>query len=296
MPNAQLFPNGRIDFNTGELKLRTLLECKGCGLRFLERVPSRETLAELYDDDKVIEYWNEPNHEIYQYHKLIESGIEFSRDRPISVLDVGCNTGSFLSILPDQWRKYGVDATPQAIAIAANKVSDADLRVGIFEDSSFTQNSYDLITAWDVMEHIHDVRRFLEKIHHLLRQGGHFVFETGNFSSAYARYSGRAWYYYSLFDHTVFYAPHVIINMTESSGFILKHLVSTIHRQVPSLKKKLRSHVLGCLIPIYTMRGRIRITHSLLARALGKYGTIPQPYVQDHMLVVLQKRETRHQT
>lgn len=91
------------------------------------------------------------------------------------ILDIGCGTGGMLRILHDFGEAIGVDSTQYAIARAKQKtgcrVEEGQLPDGI----PFSPGSFDVVTAFDVIEHIDDDIRALKSIWSLLAQEGLFV-------------------------------------------------------------------------------------------------------------------------
>ncbi|NWG13306.1 MAG: class I SAM-dependent methyltransferase [Acidobacteria bacterium] len=96
------------------------------------------------------------------------------RQRP-RILDLGCASGLFLSRLDSNWERYGVDASDYAIARARGLVPDA-----VFETSSSAgwtfPGPFDVITAFDVLEHIPALDETLRRVAVALRPGGGFIF------------------------------------------------------------------------------------------------------------------------
>jgi len=84
---------------------------------------------------------------ISKYH--VEEGL--------SILDIGCYIGDFLSQVPSSWKKTGIDILPSAIKKARDKNTSGVWHVSKFEDIDLEESGSDIITAWDVLEHIYDI-------------------------------------------------------------------------------------------------------------------------------------------
>lgn len=86
---------------------------------------------------------------------------------PADVLDVGCGGGEFLAAATEAgYRARGVDVSAAAVAICRGRGLDAS--VGDIPDGA----AFDLVTFWDVLEHVPDPRAFLRRAHAALRPGG----------------------------------------------------------------------------------------------------------------------------
>jgi SAM-dependent methyltransferase len=108
---------------------------------------------------------NPPRKHAY-YHSLIDL------DGPGRILDVGCAFGHFLASVPETWERWGTDPSAYAISRAV----DPALRLAVASAHELPSDSFDVITAFDVLEHLTDLDRARQAIHDGLRPGGRFVF------------------------------------------------------------------------------------------------------------------------
>ena len=104
----------------------------------------------------------------------------FKLDNNLDVLEIGYGNGSFLDFARTiGWNISGVEAIPELI----NRASRNNFEV--FKSIDDVQNRYDLIVAFDVLEHIEseDLIIFLTNIKKCLKPNGEFIFRTPNGSS-----------------------------------------------------------------------------------------------------------------
>ena len=94
-----------------------------------------------------------------------------------SVLDVGCNRGEFLHSLPSTVKRYGIEVNRTAAAAAAAAVG-AEVWPGL--DSVPEHHRFDLISCFDVIEHVPNPTSFLDALLHRLKPGGCCVLSSGN--------------------------------------------------------------------------------------------------------------------
>jgi SAM-dependent methyltransferase len=90
------------------------------------------------------------------------------------LLDVGCAYGAFLKEAIDQFEVHGCDISAHAVKIAAERVPAAT----VFQSDIFGVRpvaTYDVITCFDILEHIDDVDRALAHLLTLLKPGGVMV-------------------------------------------------------------------------------------------------------------------------
>ncbi|HKQ60819.1 MAG TPA: methyltransferase domain-containing protein [Candidatus Polarisedimenticolaceae bacterium] len=95
-------------------------------------------------------------------------------ERP-RVLDVGCAFGSFLGALDPRWELHGIDVSEYAIGLARERVPRARLAVAGAGAIPFPA-PFDLITAFDVIEHVPDLPAVREGIRARLGPRGHLLF------------------------------------------------------------------------------------------------------------------------
>ena len=93
-----------------------------------------------------------------------------------SLLDVACGSGTFLRVAAERgFDPTGIDISPAAIALAAERVPGADLRVGEAEHLPFPDSSFDAVTCLGSLEHFESPERGAAEIARVLRPSGRGV-------------------------------------------------------------------------------------------------------------------------
>ncbi len=114
-----------------------------------------------------------PARKLEFYRSLVEKAVGgILRPR---VLDIGCAFGHFLSSLPAHWERCGIDASEYAIGVAARRMPDVRFAVSGAVRHPF-DDPFDVITAFDVLEHVEGIADMFDWIAGSLRPGGAFVF------------------------------------------------------------------------------------------------------------------------
>lgn len=115
----------------------------------------------------------------------ISNQIEWLNDRKLlekesSVLDVGCYEGEFLSKLPENIKKYGVDIDGPAIDRARDKFSDngSEFYCGAFETFDFNGDSPDTIIMFHVLEHVANPVGVLNKLKQISKKSTNLIIEV----------------------------------------------------------------------------------------------------------------------
>jgi SAM-dependent methyltransferase len=126
------------------------------------------------------------------------------------LLDVGCGPGAGLDAAHAAgWEAWGLDLSSEAVARAsarhAGRVSQ-----GTLEDSPFPAGSFDAITAFDVVEHVYDPRRFAAALAAALKPGGSVLIATPNVDSLLARATSRRWVSYKIPEHVTYFSRRTL--------------------------------------------------------------------------------------
>jgi SAM-dependent methyltransferase len=100
----------------------------------------------------------------------IVKSFETDVKEPVRILDVGCGTGANLEMLSQFGDSEGVDVSDEAIEFC--KAKGLRVRKGLAEQLPFENESFDLVTALDVVEHLDDDVAGLKEMHRILKPGG----------------------------------------------------------------------------------------------------------------------------
>src|SRR5581483_8869919 len=134
------------------------------------------------------------------------------------ILDVGCAGGAFLVAARD----FGFDVAgvepSRWMAAFGRKRYGLDIRDGILTPGMFPPASFDVITLWDVIEHVPDPAQALAVIHDLLKPGGYLFVNYPDIASIAARLLGKRWPFW-LSVHLLYYTPKTITRQLEQAGF-----------------------------------------------------------------------------
>lgn len=191
-----------------------LVTCGRCGHIYQNPRPTEAAIGRYYPDDYLpflgaVEdeaRWWKRRERAYGRHMRC-SAVHRAVGRPGRVLDVGCATGIFLDGMRRLgWQAQGVEPSPAAAEYARRRFG-LDVLTGRLEDSDLPAASFDAITLWDVLEHVHEPRRTLAELARLLRPGGVLVLSLPNPDSLEARLLGPHWLGWDLPRHLNLFRP-----------------------------------------------------------------------------------------
>jgi len=98
----------------------------------------------------------------------------------IEILEVGCGSGWFCHELSVFGKVTGTDLSETVLKRAQNRWPDIKFFAGDFFALPFAKNSFDFVVSLEVLSHVEDQQKFLEKIADLLRPGGWLFLATQN--------------------------------------------------------------------------------------------------------------------
>ena len=135
-----------------------------------------------------------------------------------TLLDLGCSSGSFLeSMKGPRWEIFGIEMSADA-ARKAQARSGGQICVGDILEADFAPESFDVITCFDVLEHVYEPRSVLAKVQEWLKPDGVFYLLVPNVDSAAVRVFGSYWYGLELPRHLTHFSPESLRKMAGSAG------------------------------------------------------------------------------
>ncbi|MBK8098291.1 MAG: class I SAM-dependent methyltransferase [Planctomycetes bacterium] len=210
-----------------------VVRCRVCGLVYVTPRLTEAALAQVYGAD----YWKSDNpkargyadyaREADLYLKTFRKRLALVRQfvRPGQrVLDVGCAAGYFLRVMASEGHDvHGVEPSAPIAKEAVEQLGADRVFVGNLDEAitarGWQPGTFDLITLWDVIEHIPDPQTTLRRVRTLLAPGGRLLLETQNVGSRWARWLGRRWHHYKHAEHLYHFDPVTIRRLLADCGF-----------------------------------------------------------------------------
>jgi SAM-dependent methyltransferase len=136
-----------------------------------------------------------------------------------AILDIGCSSGGFLSTMRSSaWQLYGIEME-ESTAQRARANTGAQVFVGDAMDAPFAPASFDMITCFDVLEHVYSPREFLAKVRQWLKPGGIYYAMLPNIDSWEARLFGSYWFGLEMPRHISHFSPRSLRYLLNERGF-----------------------------------------------------------------------------
>ena len=133
------------------------------------------------------------------------------------LLDVGAYIGVFVeTALAAGWDAVGVEPSRWAAHVAQEQ--GLPVVEGTQDAPELQGQQFDVVTMWDVIEHVDDPAAEMAKSYHLLKPGGFLAVHTMDIESLAARLMGRRWPW--LMDmHIHYFSKRTLTQMLEQAGF-----------------------------------------------------------------------------
>jgi len=117
-------------------------------------------------------------------HKAMYSdfGDKYLSDKNGKLLDIGCGLGFFVKKVNsyENWQAFGYEISKTAVDFAVNELRLKNVFCGKAEETDFPENYFDIITLWDVIEHIPNPDKILNYISLILKEDGFLFIHTPN--------------------------------------------------------------------------------------------------------------------
>ena len=226
--NAEILLEAR-DANPGErppLQF-AVVKCKDCSLIYTNPRPDTESIGSFYPTD-------------YRPHRRPRKMREAGRSSRMSrwtgravperdgslpwvglgrLLDFGCGGGSYMKRMADQgWTVTGLDAAVGAVRSIQEELGLKAI-VGTLPHPDLEPGTFDVITMWHSLEHVHQPREILREAFDLLVPGGKLVVACPNIDSWAFRQFQSSWFALDVPRHLIHFTPTTLREMLTISGF-----------------------------------------------------------------------------
>lgn len=212
--------------NTAHASHGQIVRCLGCGLIFTNPRLSAATIEALYADveDKVYLDNLESRKKTFQYNlKRIRDYLP----KEGRLLDVGAYCGVFMQAAAnDGFKVFGVEPSRWATQFCRER--KLDVHCGTLENLPKDKTDFDVLTSWDVLEHVSDPMGHLEEINRRLKLNGIYTFSTLHLDNWFPRLLGERWPWY-MDMHLYYFTNKVLKYMLEQKGFEVVNVRSYCH-------------------------------------------------------------------
>jgi SAM-dependent methyltransferase len=219
-----------------------LCVCESCQLRFRSQQPESRALQEFYSNLRATN-WDYVPTTVGSWccaKKYLSRQYEFSSG--VRVLDVGAFNGAFLASLPSGWVKCAVEPNPGGVS---QFKALGIIHIGDFLDDVRLRShhhSFDVVTMFDVFEHLLDPDKSMSMLIALLKPGGRLLISTGNADHwTWRLLKTQHWYLHTI-QHLCVGSQKYFSRYCKENGLLLECSLNHSHR-VSSLGARLNHSV-----------------------------------------------------
>jgi 2-polyprenyl-3-methyl-5-hydroxy-6-metoxy-1,4-benzoquinol methylase len=206
-------------------------QCQGCGLRFTQDVPDAASIGPYYHSEEYISHSNTTKGLVNRLYHLVRRQTladkrhliqSATRRKQGKLLDIGAGTGAFVGFMQESgWEVTGLE--PEA---AARERALTDHNVRLLEMDQLERlpgESYDAITLWHVLEHVHALHPYLERLRALVNKGGRIFIAVPNYTSYDAKVYRAKWAAYDVPRHLYHFSPDAMDRLLTRHGLQLHY-------------------------------------------------------------------------
>lgn len=203
-----------------------IVQCKRCKLVYVNPQLENRFIQSSYENSPAEGYLSQASLRKMTFkHSLRE--IEKYAPRKGALLDVGCASGLFLQAAREQgWEVQGVEVCRWLIENAPPGCAPY-IKVGTLKQANYPSESFDIVTLWDVLEHLTDPKAELHEIHRVLKKGGVLVINFPDIDSLSSKLTRQAWWHL-VSVHLYYFSTKTLSSLLSQTGFSViahkKHL------------------------------------------------------------------------
>lgn len=205
--------------------------CQRCGMVYLNPVFTDKALADFYFGYSTTQS-DVISNESEFYRRIYSKGLATLTKYTVTgkIMDIGCSSGFFLDIAKNNgWDTIGVELNKAEAAVAQTKHKVYNASIHSLE----LDTKCDVVTMWDVFEHIKDGNQTLLTIFtKYLRKGGIVFLQVPNANALAARILQEKCKMFDGIEHVNIYNPDTIALIAKNNGLELLHL-ETVISEIP---------------------------------------------------------------
>jgi len=215
--NRSFDPSAVFSASGGIRGTQQIVKCRQCGLLYVNpRIKTDHVLGAYSSavDELYLSQEEGRKQTFTRSFGLIERYVR----GPGKILDVGAAGGFFLQVAKEKgWEPYGVEPS-RWMAEWGNRRFGVNIKPCTLRAAVFSDDFFDVITMWDVLEHTSDPLAELAEAHRILKDGGIIVINFPDTGSWPAFLAGSKWWFY-LSVHLYYFTADTIGRMLAKAGF-----------------------------------------------------------------------------
>ena len=200
-------------------------QCRECSLRFTQDAPDENAIGPYYQSTEYISHSNTKEGLINQLYQKVRNHTLDQKAQLIigstvprgKVLDMGAGIGAFLHTMKKRgWEVTGIEPDTGARE-QAKRLFGLELQETSILDT-LSERSFDAITLWHVLEHVHRLHEYVEQLKTLLKPDGKLFVAVPNYQSLDSSIYKLFWAAYDVPRHLYHFTPASIEALMKRHG------------------------------------------------------------------------------
>ena len=208
-----------------------IVQCAGCGFQFTNPRPAAAEIGKYYESDDYVSHNSRAGGLVNQVYRVARF---FTMRRKVkllnklaprrgNLLDYGCGTGHFLAAAQGAgWAVQGLEPNARARQEASQRTGQPIGAVGL---ETLAPGTFDAITLWHVLEHVHALNETLGQLVSLLKPDGVLLLAVPNVESLDAQHYRENWAAYDVPRHLYHFAPDTMTRLLKKHGLALRQML-----------------------------------------------------------------------
>ena len=201
-----------------------IVSCESCGFKFTNPVPDESNIGKYYKSENYVSHSDTKKGLINKlYHTVRDITLKqklalINNPSPKGkILDIGCGTGYFINTCKnDGWNITATEPDEDARKQACGLIGQ-DVESDLFNIKDI--NSFNIITMWHVLEHIHQLNESIAHLYTLLKPNGTIVIAVPNCESRDAKTYKEYWAAYDVPRHLYHFTQSTMDKLLVNHGF-----------------------------------------------------------------------------
>lgn len=210
-------PSKIISASGGVMGTQQIVRCSHCGLAYVNPRIKSNIVVNAYSEANDSLYASQAEGRINTFKESLKF-IEKYHPKKGKILDIGAASGFFLKVAKDAgWETSGVEPSKWSSSYANNNYK-VKVKQGTLSEAKFKSNYFDVITMWDVLEHVPDPTLELKEVYRILKPGGMLVINYPDFGTPMAKIAGSKWWFL-LSVHLFYFDSKSLTKLLQKTGF-----------------------------------------------------------------------------
>jgi 2-polyprenyl-3-methyl-5-hydroxy-6-metoxy-1,4-benzoquinol methylase len=200
-----------------------IVRCNACNLVYANPRFDSSVIRDSYSVVEDPTYVEEREGRVLTFSRNLKpfESLIASNSQTRRLLDVGCHIGVMVELAQERgWESWGVE--PSNWASEQARARGLHVITGTLNSAEIPANYFDVVTMWDVIEHLTDPAAELRNVHRVLKPGGIFAIHTIDIESWFARLMGQRWPWLMEM-HLYYFSPRTLGKMLEQTGYRAIH-------------------------------------------------------------------------